>query len=216
MRIANMDFASAEHALLAAQIAGAIDEEAEMEKAPAHIQSFYRRMMGLLDSKGIEGNNQAAKSMKALAMREQRRPPRPERFGKQDRQKAVKKLVEEGTIQQPKTRRTKNTPAAMDPAAIDKFLETLPDELKESPEAVTAAIGRVFGFRSPEAQMRASLRANRFLANNPGKRLPSHIRSAAVMSTAVMAAVVALFPDQQEEATVGAVAALRQQFATIN
>lgn len=209
MQMKDVDFETVEQAAIAATVA---EETEKPERVPAHVKSFYAKMMGMLDEKGVEGNSQAAKSMKALAVKEQLAPRRPERFGRRDRQAAVKRLVEEGKIRQPKTIRTKGTPAVIDPRAIDQFLERLPEQAKSTPEAVTAAVGRVFGFFNPDAQMRASLRAHRFIAKNPNRRLPSHIRSAAVMSTAVMVATVALFPEVAEGPAVDAVATLRQSF----
>lgn len=211
MDIAGIDMAHAEAAVLANQMAGGTGEEKPERVAP-HVRRFYRRMMGMLDARGVAGDSQAAKSLGALALKEQGAPPKPERFGKRDRQQLKKKLVEEGKIVLHKTRRTKGTPAVIDPRAVDKLIEDLPASAKESPEAITATIGRMFGYRDPDAQMRASLRAHRFMRNKPGRRLPSHVRSAMVMSTAVMVATVALFPDQAEEGAADAAEALRKQF----
>jgi hypothetical protein len=209
MQIKDVDFETVEQAAIAATVA---EETEKPERVPTHVKSFYAKMMGMLDEKGVEGNSQAAKSMKVLAIKAQLAPRRSERFGRRDRQAAVKRLVEEGKIRQPKTTRTRGTPAVIDPRAIDQFLERLPEQAKSTPEAVTAAVGRVFGFFNPDAQMRASLRAHRFITNNPNRRLPSHIRSAAVMSTAVMVATVVLFPDVAEQPAIDAVATLRQSF----
>lgn len=209
MQMNDVDFGTVEQAAIAAATA---EDTEKPERVPAHVKSFYAKIMGMLDEKGVEGNSQAAKSLKALSIKEQLSPRRPERFGRIDRQAAVKKLVSEGKIPHPKTFRTKGTPAVIDPRAIDQFLERLPEQAKSTPEAVTAAVGRVFGFSNPDAQMRASLRAHRFITNNPNRRLPSHIRSAAVMSTAVMVATVALFPEGAEGPAIDAVATLRQSF----
>ena len=185
-----------------------------MEKVAPHVRAFYRTMMGLMDKYGVEGDTQVAKSMKALGIKEQMAPAKSQKFGRRDRQKLKEQMVCEGKIVLHKTRRTKGIPAVIDPRAVDKLIADLPQEAKATPEAITATIGRLFRFTDPDKQMRAALRANRFMQNNPDKRLPAHIREAAVMSTAVMIAVTALFPED-ENAVPAAAAALREQFAGV-
>lgn len=211
MDIAGIDTAHADPAVLASQFAGGTGEEKPERVAP-HVRRFYRKMMGMLDERGLAGSSQAAKSLGALALKEQGAPAKPERFGKRDRQALKKKLVEEGKLVLHKTRRTKGTPAVIDPRAVDKLIADLPEEAKATPEAITATIGRLFGYRDQDALMRASVRAHRFMRNKGDRRMPSHVRSALVMSTAIMVATVALFPDQAEEGAIEAAKALREQF----
>ena len=207
-KIADVDLETVEGAVLAA----AAPEAEKPEKVPAHVRSFYRRMVKMLGEQGVHSDSPAAKAMRALTAKEQMQPVRPERFGRLQRQKAVKKLVEEGRLQPSRTRTTRNVPAIVEPAAVDRMLATLPKEAKSSPEAVTASIGRLFGYCTEETQFRASRRAQRFMQNHPGRRLPSHIRSAAVMSTAVLVATTSLFPDLSEPAALEGAKALRERF----
>lgn len=194
----------------AAAIAEAVPEK--QERPPAHVSAFYSRMFALLGPKGVHQDTQPARSMSALMLREAFKPTPPKPFGKRDRQKAVKKLVEEGQVPQPKIRRTRDVPAVLNPAVVDRMVEQLPDDQKASREAVAFSIGRRFGYATPEAQARAERRARRFMERHPGSRLPSQVRSAAVMAIASAVAQTKLFPDGVSLAMAGMVADLRSQF----
>ncbi len=210
--LAHVDMETAEQAVLAAQIAGAAEADTPPEKVAPHVRQFYRRMMSMIGKEGIAEESQAARSLKALALKEQRAPSRTERFGRRDRQKAVKKLVEEGKITQPKTRRTKDTPAIIDPRVIDGFIARLPDDDKLSIDTVRSVIGATFGYRDPVTMQRALRRSGRFVLGSGGQRMPAHVRSAAVMSSALMVATATLFPEQAGPSAVQATALLRRQF----
>lgn len=211
MDLAGIDFGRVEASVLANQMAGGAGDE-PTERVPRHVRSFYRRMLSLLDQRGIAGDSLPAKALGALALKEQGAPLKPQPFGRKDRQRLKKQMLEEGKIELHKTRRTRGVPAVVDPNAVETAVDGWPTELKSTPEVLTASIGRIFGYPSAEAVEHATRRAHRFMMNQADRRLPDHVRRGMVMSTAVMVATTHVFPGDADPAAVEAVAALRHQF----
>lgn len=168
-------------------------------RVPAHMRKFYANSK--LGEKGVWEKTQPAVAMRAYLMKDQLVTPRSfghiinEKFGRLDAKRETAKLVKEGG-QKVVPRQVRRFAGVILPADVDRLLGQMPDEVKSTPERLTAAIGQVFGIRIPENITRRANRAKKWVLRNPERRMPMHIREGVLLSTAVLLAGLKLFPER--------------------
>lgn len=174
------------------------------------MSKFYERL-----TKAVGGKKptQVDYAVNAMLVKNARAPREHARFGRLDRKREVAKRVEEGTLQPSRTVRVRSAPAFIDPAQVDRFLDSVPEAIRPTDaEGLTALIGRLYGYGTREDMDRAARRADRWGDRKQG-RMPSHIRRAAVMASAVAVALASRFPDALDDTLRGRVATARSAFA---